>query len=173
MDIREKAKGQLNALERVLHKVPGFRGYYEKELRRDSDRRQREFIVAQLRQVKSGMNKVIQAAARQKDFDLLREYDLFVKELDKVSGAVRYADGGYSGFFDLLKIREAELDRVYEQDALAVETAATLLEGFKSLAAAPLASEALVPLRAALTQLEGLLATRTNLLQGFAQGEGK
>lgn len=181
MDIKDKAREQLNWLEKLLHRVPGFKGYYEKELRRDSDRVQREFIVQQLRRAKSGMNKLLQAAGRAKDFDLLRECDHFVRELDKSIGAVRYADGGYSGFFDLLKIREAELDAVYEQDALIAEAASALAAEFKKPAAAPPRSDgaapppaaALASLRERLEQIDGLFARRTALLKGYGQGEGK
>jgi hypothetical protein len=173
MDIKEKARGRLNWLERILHKIPGFKGYYEKELRRDSDRVQRDFIVKQLRKVKTGMNGMLQAAARQKDFELLREYDLFVKTLDKSIGAARYADQGYSGFFDLIKIKETELDRVYEQDARIVEAADAFSEEFKKLAAAPLEPAGLTSLRERLEQIDGLFEQRTALLKGYDQGEHK
>ena len=173
MDIKERAREQLNWLERILHKLPGFKGYYEKELRRDSDRLQREYIVKQMRKVKTGMNKVIQAAARAKDFDLLREYDLFAKELDKSLGIIRYADQGYSGFFDLVKIREAELDKVYERDALIMEAAESFSKEFQKLAADPLDVPGLVPLREGLEQITDLFEQRTALLKGYAQGEGK
>lgn len=137
MDIQEKARDNMNWLERILHKIPGFKGYLEKDFRRAADQVQRDFIVTQLRKVKTGMNGVIKAAARQKDFELLREYDLFARTLDKNIGAIRYADQGYSGFFDLVKIRETELDKVYEQDALIVEAANSFGEEFKELAASP------------------------------------
>jgi hypothetical protein len=171
MDIKEKAREQLNGLEKLLHKIPGFKGYYEKELRRDSDRLQREYIVKQMRKVKTGMNRVIQAAARGKDFDLLREYDLFTKELDKSIGAIRYADQGYTGFFDLLKVREPELDRVYEQDALIVEAAGSLSTEFKKLAAAPLEPSGLAALREGLERIDAMIEQRTAQLKGFAKGE--
>ncbi|MBN2344872.1 MAG: hypothetical protein JXO51_00670 [Candidatus Aminicenantes bacterium] len=173
MDIKEKAREQLNWLERILHKIPGFKGYYGRELRRDSDRLQRDFIVKQLRRVKSGMNKVIQAAARRKDFDLLREYDLFVRTLDRDIGAMRYADQGYSGFFDLVKIREEELDRVYEQDALILEAMDLLDDAFKKLAAAPLDASGLEPLRAILDQVEALFEKRNAQLKGYEKGGEK
>jgi hypothetical protein len=171
MDIKDKAREQLNGLERILHKVPGFKGYLERELRRDSDRRQREFVVKQLRLVKSGMNQVIQTASRAKDFDLLREYDLFARKLDASIGVIRYADQGYTGFFDLLKIREPELDRVYEQDAQIVEAAGSFAEEFKKLAAAPLESSWLSPLRDGLERIDGMVEQRTAQLKGFAKGE--
>lgn len=167
MDIKEKARNQLNWLEKVLHKIPGFQGYYERELRRDSDRLQREFIVKQLRGVKSGLNKVLQAASRQKDFELLQVYDLFAKSLEKSIGEIRYADQGYSGFFDLIKIKEAELDAVYELDVKIADMAVRFHEEFKNLAAAPLEAHRVEPLRDHLDQINATFGQRTALLKGY------
>jgi hypothetical protein len=169
MDIKEKAREQLNGLERVLHAIPGFKGYYEKELRRDSDRLQREYIVKQLRQVKSSMNSVLQAASRQKDFELLQACDLFVKTLDKSIGAIRYADQGYSGFFDLVKIREAELDAVYALDAKIAEAASRFSDECRKLPAT-LESSGIEPLREGLAQIDAWFEQRTALLKGYEKG---
>jgi len=169
MDIKEKAREQLNWLERLLHKIPGFKGYYEKELRRDSDRLQRDFIVRQLRQVKQAMNKVLQAASRKKDFELLQACDLFVKALDNSIGAMRYADQGYSGFFDLLKIREAELDAIYELDAKIAAAAVGFSDQGKDLAAV-LESSELEPLRQGLARIDTLFEQRNALLKGYDKG---
>ncbi len=169
MDIKEKAREQLNGLEKLLHKIPGFKGYYEKELRRDSDRLQRDFIVQQLRQVKSSMNAVLQAASRRKDFELLQACDLFVKALDKSSGAIRYADQGYSGFFDLLKISEAGLDAVYELDAKLADAALRFAVAGKKLAADPDAT-GLEPLREELAGIDAGFEQRTALLKGYDKG---
>jgi hypothetical protein len=173
MDIKDRAREQRNWLERILHKIPGFKGYYEREFRRDSDRVQRDYILKRMRKVKTGMNGVIQAASRQKDFDLLRDYDLFARALDKSIGAVRYADQGYSGFFDLVKVREAELDGVYELDARAVEAADLFADAFARLAAAPLDASGLEPLRSGLGQIDALFEQRTALLKGYEKGEGQ
>lgn len=169
MDIKKKAREQLNGLEKLLHKIPGFKGYYEKELRRDSDRLQRDFIVQQLRQVKGSMNAVLQAASRRKDFELLQACDLFVKALDKSIGAIRYADQGYSGFFDLLKIREAELDAIYELDAKIADAALRCGDDGRKLAADP-AAPGLEPLREELARIDEWFEQRTALVKGYDKG---
>lgn len=169
MGIKERAREQMNGLEKLLHKIPGFKGYYEKELRRDSDRLQRDFIIRQLRQVKSAMNGVLQAASRQKDFSFLQAGDQFVRKLDNSIGAIRYADQGYSGFFDLLKIREAELDAVYELDAKIADAALRFGDDGQKLAADP-AAPALEPLREALARIDAWFEQRTALLKGYDKG---
>ncbi len=173
MDIKEKARESMNWFERVLHKIPGFKGYYEKEFRRDADRLQREFIVRELQGIKESLNRVIQAVSRQKNLELLTEYDLFARGLQKTTNEIRYADQGYSGFFDLIKIKEDALDTVYEQDALIVETANSFREEFKELADSPLEPSRLNPLQERLEQIDKLFEQRTALLKGYAKGESK
>ncbi len=51
-----------------------------------------------------------------KKLDALAQIDHFKSRLDKTISRIRGAMQGYSGFFDLVQVNEARLDRVYEQD---------------------------------------------------------
>src|SRR6185436_9140975 len=44
-----------------------------------------------------------------------------LQKLDKVENRIRYASYGYSGFFDVVKIKEAQLDQLYQFDIALVE----------------------------------------------------
>ena len=172
MDIQEKAREKMNWFERVLHKIPGFKGYYEREFRRDADRLQREFIVSQLREIKNSLNHTIQNVSRQKNLELLTEYDLFAKGLEKTINEIRYADQGYSGFFDLIKIKEAELDSIYQLDGEIVDLASRFNDEFKKFSAQPLERSRLETLGEYLAQIDAMFAKRSALLKGYqAQGE--
>lgn len=173
MDIQEKARKDLNWFERVLHKIPGFKGYYVREFRRDADRVQREFIVTQLREVKKNLNGVIETVSRQKNMELLTAYDLFAKSLEKTINEIRYADGGYSGFFDLIKIKEAELDSVYRLDSDMIELAGRFNEEFKEMSSPAAAMPRIEPLRVHLQRIDALFSKRSALLKGYEQGESK
>ena len=48
MDIHDTARGGQNVLERLMNALPGFKGYREKELRRDADRILRDHLAARL-----------------------------------------------------------------------------------------------------------------------------
>jgi hypothetical protein len=172
MDIQEKAREKMNWFEKVLHKIPGFKGYYEREFRRDADRLQREFIVRQLREIKNSLNHIIQNVSRQKNLALLTEYDLFAKGLEKTINEIRYADQGYSGFFDLIKIKEAELDCIYQLDGEIVDLASRFNDEFKKLRVQPLERILLETLGEYLAQIDAMFAKRSALLKGYqAQGE--
>lgn len=174
MDIQEKARQDMNGFERVLHKIPGFKGYYEREFRRDADRLQRDFIVKQLREAKQNLNRVIESVSRKKNLELLTDFDLFARSLEKTINEIRYADGGYSGFFDLIKIREAELDSIYRLDSEMIELAVNFNDEsakLKTLAPIPALLE---PLQECLRQIGAMVAKRSDLLKGYQpQGEKK
>jgi len=122
MDIRTKAKEGLNWFEKVLDKLPGFKGYFDRELRRDSDKLQREFIAGKLETAKSEMNEIIRNETRKKDLSLLTDFDILLKDIEKIISGIKYSDRGYSGFFDLIKIKEDTLDKIYEADIALLET---------------------------------------------------
>jgi hypothetical protein len=167
MNIQEKAREKMNWFEKVLHKIPGFKGYYEREFRRDADRLQREFIVRQLREIKKSLSLVIQIVSRQKNLDLLTEYDLFAKHLEKTINEIRYTDQGYSGFFDLIKIKEAELDSLYQLDSEMVDLACSFNDKFNKLSSQPLERTHLEPLRKYLAQIDSMFARRSARLKGY------
>jgi hypothetical protein len=105
-----------NFVETVLRKIPGFRGYLEKEYRRESDQLQRTWLVDRLQRSKRAIDEMARPLADQGQIDLLPQVDRIRGDLDRLIGRIRGAMHGYSGFFDLVRIGEAELDRVYEHD---------------------------------------------------------
>ena len=48
MDPIEKAKGQMGGVESLISKLPGVKGYREKEMRRDADKQMRDALALQL-----------------------------------------------------------------------------------------------------------------------------
>lgn len=167
MEIEERAKRQRNGFERMLHRIPGFKGYYEREFRRDSDRLQREFIVEKLREVKIGLNDIVRVVTRQKQPDLLTAYDEFTRLLERNINEIRYADRGYSGFFDLIKIREAELDAVYQVDADLADAVIRFGESFKRLGARPTDASQLPALQDGMKAIADKFRERGELLEGY------
>lgn len=163
MSIKTRAKKQLNWLEKVLHKIPGFKGYYERELRRDSDKLQRDFVVIKLEKVRDELKEQIAEVTRKGNLSLLTDYDILLKYFDKVINNIRYADRGYTGFFDLIKIKEEELDRIYEVDLTLAEEVMSLTENFSSASD----KKGLDEVKKHLRSIERIFEKRNNLLKGF------
>jgi hypothetical protein len=117
---REHTKHR-NIIEKVLRHIPGFRGYLEKEYRRESDTLQREWLADRLDRSKRGLDDLTRSLVDAGNIDVLPQCDRLRGRIDKLSSRIRSAMKGYSGFFDLVRIDEAVLDRLYDFDASLVE----------------------------------------------------
>src|SRR5512136_129956 len=102
--------------ERILAELPGFRGYKEKELRRESDRLIRNHLYLKLSKAKTDLREIFQTITARRMFDAMSTMDKVVAKMDRVVEKVNHASYGYSGFFDVVKIKEDNLDRMITFD---------------------------------------------------------
>jgi hypothetical protein len=160
---------QRGTIESVLRKIPGFRGYLEKEYRRDADRLQREWLADRLQRSKPAIDAFVMSLTDAGQLDALPLCDRLRARLDKLIGRIRGAMQGYSGFFDLVQVDEALLDRVYQFDVSLmddVETAAESVEKLSAQVAQPPAAQ----VQAVMTRLQELdkhWDLRTDMLRGL------
>jgi hypothetical protein len=166
--ILDKARAGQNWLEKIANAIPGFKGYREKELRRDSDRLQREHLSARLEECKRGLNEVGTALTRGGDLDVMNDVETARKRVDKVVARIRYADRGYAGFFDAIKVDEAMLQRIYDFDLSLLDGVDAARVAASDAAAAPAEGrrEALQALTARIDALDARLAEREAILGG-------
>jgi len=126
-DVYSDVKGQMRLSERIAAFIPGFHGYKEKELRRESDRLIRNHLYLKLSTAKTDLREVSQKLADRRYFDVLPDVYRLLAKMDRVVEKVNHASYGYSGFFDAVKIKEENLDRMIDFDN-------QLLEGIDALA---------------------------------------
>jgi len=126
-----------NWLETILRYIPGFRGYLEKEYRRDSDELQREWLADRLQRSKRAIDDLTRPLADAGQIDALPQVDRLRGRLDKLIARIRGAMQGYSGFFDLVRVREDLLDRVYEHDVGLMQRVDALGQAIEELPEAP------------------------------------
>ena len=167
--ILDKARAGQNALERLASAIPGFKGYRERELRRDADQQQREHLAGRLEANKKALNELADRATRGGALDAINDLEAARKRLDRVAARLRYAERGYSGFFDAVKVDESVLARVYTLDL-------SLLDGVEAVRAATEAARAAAPdgvrpgLSAAIAAMDALdarLTERESILRGL------
>ena len=58
-DAYERIKGEQGLVEKIVSYIPGYHGYKEKELRRETDKLVREFSVQKLKEAKVALNEAI------------------------------------------------------------------------------------------------------------------
>ncbi len=167
MDIKERAKTDRNWIEKGLHKIPGFKGYYEKELRRDSDKLQRDFIIIKLNEGLNEFRDIIKSVTRKGDLKQLTEYGDLQKYFEKVINNIRYSDRGYTGFFDLIKVNEEQLDIIYEKDLEIVNLTLKFNEDIKIFKDITSDLDKLKKIRYSLKDIEESYEERNKILNGF------
>lgn len=115
-DFFEKVKGQVDPFKKLLSYIPGFKGYVERQSRRDADKILRDTVARrfeelwgrasnlQVEMVNNGMIKYVDDM--EKAALALRTF------IDKISRAAR----GYSSMFEAVQINEKELEAIYQFD---------------------------------------------------------
>lgn len=134
-DLREQAEKGRNLFERVLRLIPGFRGYHAQEDRRETDKLLREELAQKLDRLRADLDRIMRDLSDRNDaLDSLGQADRVRKAIEKLTHRIRHATYGYSGFFDAIKVDEAELDRIYDFDLALLERIESLTNGIKALA---------------------------------------
>lgn len=108
-------------IERLSSKIPGYSGYVDRERRRDIDKLHREHLANRLRALKAPLTDITRELTNAGRLFEVGPVDAAIKKLDHLENRVRFATYGYAGFFDVVKIEQAQLDSIYRFDLALVE----------------------------------------------------
>ena len=111
-----RAKTQTGLLEKIELIIPGFRGYKEKELRRESDRLVRNQIYLKLSEAESEVKDVYRSLVNSGVSEAWDDTDHLVARMDRITQRINHSEYGYAGFFDAMKVKEPDLDRMIAFD---------------------------------------------------------
>ena len=124
-DLFNKLQDARGLLEKIGGMIPGFGGYLERERRREADKMLRDTIVnrygEQLSRVSNLQTQLVSSVSGIEYVDDLQDA---ATRLQRFIDMVKTASYGYSGFFDAVKINEAELAKLYAFDAALLENVA-------------------------------------------------
>jgi hypothetical protein len=158
-DFRDRIADDRSGVEQKLARlVPGYQGYKELKTRREADRLLRELLVARLDGLRVKLREMIIALTNNGLLELLKAVDAVEDRLETVTDAFRYADYGYSGKTDPLKVTGEVLDQLYEYDAGLLEKVDRLVGSGEGLGSVEPNAES----------VKGALLTFDNELKGFA-----
>jgi hypothetical protein len=132
-DVYGQAKSQMRLSERIAAALPGFRGYKEKELRRESDKLIRTHLTLKLSRDKDNVRNISQRIADKRYLDVMPDIDRLVAKMDRITEKVNHASYGYSGFFDAVKIKEENLDRMISYDNQLLDSVNALTDAIDQL----------------------------------------
>ena len=105
-----------NIFDKIGSLIPGYRGYAERDSRRNCDKLLRNHIAQEIGKCELSMNEKIKIEVRNKRLDLLQDLEECRKKLNTLSDKIRYAPYGESSFFGDVLIKEDELKKIYQLD---------------------------------------------------------
>jgi len=168
----ERAQSRRNLLERIAARIPGIKGYLDRELRREVDKMQRDWLAEQVDRARGRLNGKVREWSRGEGLSGLDLAATSEKALDRFANRIRHADYGYTGFFDAVKIREPELDQLYEFDLALMDTVEGLAEQVEALPAAA-AEPALHELLEAVTEADRRFDDRARIFEDVTLKGGR
>lgn len=166
-------RGNTSLVERIGLYIPIYRGYKEKNLRRDEDRAIRQEVARTLEGAKNDMATIQRAAI--KDMDLMRDAERIRTKVDKYHISVQKAVNGYSGWHASVKILEDELDMLVSWDAKLVDGTVLLRREVADLVAKIDSGEYAIkaPLREIEKTVDRMIEDynqRETVMRGFMEG---
>jgi hypothetical protein len=115
-DLRQSVSDHMGWFETLASKIPGYSGYKEKEMRREADGLLRQHVAGefgeQLRRAEDVASQMLTGPGVAQLDDMGTGNTRLQTLIDKIETAAQ----GYAGFFDAVKIKEDELDMLYEFD---------------------------------------------------------
>ena len=129
----DRVKSQTGILEKIELLVPGFHGYKEKEMRRESDKLIRNQIYQKLSDAEAQAKDIYRALVNQGANDTWDDTDHLLARLDRIMERINHSEYGYAGFFDSTKVREPDLDRMMGYDMQLIQMADNVTTSIQSL----------------------------------------
>ncbi|MDQ3007318.1 MAG: hypothetical protein M3R47_18280 [Chloroflexota bacterium] len=134
-DFFQKVTSQQDPFKKLASFIPGFKGYIERQNRRDADKVLRDTVARrfedQWRRASQLQSDLVSNGQISYVDDMEKAAIKLRTFIDKISTAPR----GYSGMFDAVKINEEELESIYQFDAAFFDLAEQVGRGLDNVEA--------------------------------------
>ncbi len=143
-DMFQNVTNQVDPFKKLVSYIPGFKGYIERQNRRDADKLVRDTVARRFTELwtrTSNLQKDLIGASKIEFVDDMEQAALQLRTfIDKITTAAR----GYSGVFDAVKINEKELEQLYNFDLTFFDLADQISRGLDNVEAS-LGDDAALP----------------------------
>lgn len=151
-----------------LDRIPGYRGYHEKEARRDADGALRRALADDYTAQAQRLTRVQQTFVAARRLDQLSPVDTVTKHLTHFIDRLRTATYGYAGLRDNQQIGEQALDQLYHFDLSLADGVDAVTANIDAVEQAAESGDPKVPLGALDATVRDLMArfdARADVLQ--------
>lgn len=170
-DIRQQVEANRGPQKKLELLIPGLRGYRKLEDLRVSDELLRNQMADRLDRAKASLEGLRKKLVDNNDFTNLGGVGSLISQVQQLSGEVRHAPQGYSGWVATVSIDEGKLNKLYEYDyafvtsVMALETSTA---GAEYDPTAPNGVKTVVSqLGSAVADIKGKWAVRMETIEGI------
>jgi hypothetical protein len=156
-DFYQKITDMQGSVEDLIRKVPGFKGYFELEDRREADRLLRKHISQRFEELLSEFTRVEQQMISKSGLQYMERIQGIDTKLRTFIDRIDTAARGYAGVFDAIKVNEEALARLYAFDNALLTYQDQFAQGVQQLDTAGAEG-----IEAILTQLDKVITEANN-----------
>ncbi len=172
-DLTSQIKDQRGGFAKLLSKLPGFKGYMEKETRRDADKIVRDVVAAKFSDQLDRLTELQTDLLSNGGFEYVDDVEQSAVKLRTFIDRVKTAPRGYGGLFDAVQVKEEQLDQLYNFDYQLLsesDNLATAIDQCRvalGVMPAPPAAEGTAPAPTGLEALKPALSTVKRVCTGL------
>lgn len=115
-DILGRIREEQDVFGKLLIKLPGFDGYFDREQRRAADKLLRETVAARYEEQWRRISAIQRDMISQGGLAYVGALEGAAIKLRQFIDRIRTAGYGYAGFFDAIKIQSGALEKLYQYD---------------------------------------------------------
>ena len=115
-DVLQKIENEKDFFKKILGKLPGFSGYFERRDRRAADKLLRESIADKFNSLWERISSIQKDAISNGNIELIDDLEESALKIRQFIDRIRTSSYGYAGFFDAIQVKTEELDQIYQYD---------------------------------------------------------
>lgn len=144
-DLRGTVSDARGSLEKLVGAIPGYRGYKEKEMRREADKLLRMHLSRRFEEQRTKLSNIENQLASEGKLEDLGMLERTMLQLQLLIDRLKVAEYGYAGLFDALRVKEEQLDALYLYDNALTTSVEQLADKIDQLAIAAMSDEETKP----------------------------
>ncbi len=134
-DLLGRVMDEQDIFKKLLGKIPGFKGYVDRNNRRSADKLLRETIASRFDALGQRVSALQRDLISQGGLAWVDDLEAAAIKLRTFTDRVRTASYGYAGFFDAVKINSEELASIYQYDLSLMEAGDEVERGIDNVEA--------------------------------------
>jgi len=117
-ELVKTARGDRTLLEKIFSIFPGYRGYKNREILRETDKIIREKLFREIKDATEELRDLYRSAVNhQEGMEVARELEKLFYICDSLAEKIRHAPYGYKPHFNVVRINENDLYNLMKYDA--------------------------------------------------------